>query len=82
YGNYWISSNVVSKLISTWGAAYGGKSSAGGTLEQGSVSYYWTLSQSDTDNGVSSYFASNNGLRPQGKFPKNNGFTLRCVKDN
>jgi uncharacterized protein (TIGR02145 family) len=84
YGDYWQNANsiaVVNNLVNTWGSVYGGDCDGDGTLlNQGSYSYYWSLTESSADYGYYLTFSSAGFIRPQGMNSKYYGFTLRCVK--
>ncbi|MDR0437156.1 MAG: hypothetical protein LBH22_02500 [Bacteroidales bacterium] len=73
----------LDNYINRWDGAYGGNIGVGGSLiAQGLWANYWSQTEDDATSVRILIFSANGYINPQGAFFKNNGFSLRCVRDN
>jgi len=74
----------VNKYIKTWGGLPGGSCSSDGEMDGwSSYACYWSSESVSFDaNKAYSLFFATSSVNPQEYNAKNNGFMLRCVKDN
>jgi uncharacterized protein (TIGR02145 family) len=67
---------------SRWGGAFGGYCYSDGSLiARDSRAFYWSATENNTYFGFGLYIDSDDVIAPQDRGFKNDGYTLRCVRD-
>ncbi len=72
---------LIKRYVDEWSAKFNGLSWNGTISGIGSTAFYWSQTESSADNGYHLYLYSSGSIYPQDSNNKNNGFSIRVVRD-